>query len=138
VVNLRAQPHAQVQISRSTTGVSARPASDEELHRYWPQLTKLWPAYQDFYNNGGKRSVFVLQPDGPVLIIHAADDPATPYDAAQQAAGRIPRARLLRVGKGGHLMLGQQETVGPELAAFLETPVPPETRPAQASKPGSA
>lgn len=37
----------------------------------------------------------------PVLIIHAADDPAAPYDAAQQATGRIPRARLLRVGKGG-------------------------------------
>jgi pimeloyl-ACP methyl ester carboxylesterase len=26
----------------------------------------------------------------PVLIIHAADDPAAPYEAAQQAAGRIP------------------------------------------------
>jgi deazaflavin-dependent oxidoreductase (nitroreductase family) len=65
VLNLHAQPHAQVQIGRGTTSVSARPASDDELDRYWPQLTKLWPSYQAFHVKGGKRSVFVLQPDGP-------------------------------------------------------------------------
>jgi hypothetical protein len=27
------------------------------VDRYWPQLTKIWPAYQDFYDKGGKRSV---------------------------------------------------------------------------------
>jgi pimeloyl-ACP methyl ester carboxylesterase len=73
----------------------------------------------------------------PVLIVHAADDPAASYDAAQQAAGRIPRARLVRVDRGGHLMLGQQEAVRPELAAFLETPTPPGPRPAQAPGPNS-
>jgi deazaflavin-dependent oxidoreductase (nitroreductase family) len=65
VVNLRAQPHARVQIGRGTASMSARPASDDELDRYWPQLTKVWPAYQAFYDKGGKRSVFVLEPDGP-------------------------------------------------------------------------
>jgi F420H(2)-dependent quinone reductase len=64
ILNLRAEPHAQVQIGRATTGVRARPASEHELDRYWPQLTKMWPAYQDFYDKGGKRSVFVLEPDG--------------------------------------------------------------------------
>jgi len=64
VVNLRAQPHAQVQIGHGTTSVNARPASEDELDRYWPELTKMWPAYQAFYGNGGKRSVFVLEPDG--------------------------------------------------------------------------
>jgi len=34
VVNLRAQPHAQAQIGRSTTSMTARPASDDELDRY--------------------------------------------------------------------------------------------------------
>ena len=63
VVNLRAQPHAQVQIGRGTTSMTARPASDDELDRYWPQLTKVWPAYQTFSDNGGKRSVFVLKPE---------------------------------------------------------------------------
>ena len=73
----------------------------------------------------------------PVLIVHAADDPVASYHAAQQAAGRIPRARLLRVDRGGHLMLGPQQAVRPEIGAFLQTPAPPETRPAQASGPRS-
>ena len=62
ILNLRAGPHAQVQIGRNIASVRARPASEDELDRYWPQLTKMWPAYQDFYDKGGKRSVFVLEP----------------------------------------------------------------------------
>jgi F420H(2)-dependent quinone reductase len=62
VLNLRADPHAQIQLGRSTARVRARPASRHELDRYWPQLTQRWPAYQDFYNKGGQRSVFVLEP----------------------------------------------------------------------------
>jgi pimeloyl-ACP methyl ester carboxylesterase len=42
----------------------------------------------------------------PVLIVHAADDPAASYDAARQAAGRIPRARLVRADRGGRRPLG--------------------------------
>jgi pimeloyl-ACP methyl ester carboxylesterase len=49
----------------------------------------------------------------PAVIVHATDDPVAPYHAAQQAAGRIPRARLLRMDRGGHVMLGQQEAVKP-------------------------
>jgi pimeloyl-ACP methyl ester carboxylesterase len=73
----------------------------------------------------------------PVLIVHAADDPVASCDAAQHAAGRIPGARLLRVDRGGHLMLGPQETIRPELAAFLQTPAPAGTRPAPASGPAN-
>jgi deazaflavin-dependent oxidoreductase (nitroreductase family) len=62
VLNLRAAPHAQVQAGRDTVRVRARPASEDELARYWPRLTKMWPAYQDFYGKGGQRSVFVLEP----------------------------------------------------------------------------
>jgi len=47
---------------RSSSAV-ARSASRHELDRYWPQLTQIWPAYQDFYEEGGQRSVFVLEPD---------------------------------------------------------------------------
>jgi F420H(2)-dependent quinone reductase len=43
--------------------VRARPASGTELDRYWPRLARLWPAYQAFYDRGGTRSVFVLEPD---------------------------------------------------------------------------
>jgi deazaflavin-dependent oxidoreductase (nitroreductase family) len=63
-LNLRGRPHAQVQIGRDTTGVRARAASEHELARYWPQLTQIWPAYQAFYDKGGNRSVFVLEPEG--------------------------------------------------------------------------
>src|SRR5438876_8591898 len=63
-LNLRAGPHAQVQIGRDTVRVRAHAASEDELDRYWPQLTKMWPAYQAFYDKGGNRSVFVLEPEG--------------------------------------------------------------------------
>lgn len=62
VLNLRAEPHAHVQLGRSTISVRARSASADELDRYWPQLTRIWPAYQAFYDKGGERSVFVLEP----------------------------------------------------------------------------
>jgi pimeloyl-ACP methyl ester carboxylesterase len=68
------------------------------------------------------------------LIVHAADDPVASFDAAQRAAGRIPRARLLQVDRGGHFMLGPQEALRPELATFLETP---RTRPTSAPGPSS-
>ena len=72
----------------------------------------------------------------PVLIVHAADDPVAPYDAARRAAGRIPGARLIRADRGGHLTRGPQEAVRAELAAFLQTPGLPGPRPVPASGPG--
>jgi len=88
VLNLRAQPHAQVQIGRRTASMTARPASDDELDRYWPQLTKVWPAYQAFYHNGGKRSVFVLEPDGPPSTCPGATtSPGTEPVRRQRACG---------------------------------------------------
>jgi F420H(2)-dependent quinone reductase len=62
-LNLCAEPRAQLQIGHDMISVRARAASGNELDHYWPQLTKLWPAYQAFYDAGGKRSVFVLEPD---------------------------------------------------------------------------
>jgi pimeloyl-ACP methyl ester carboxylesterase len=73
----------------------------------------------------------------PVLIVHAADDPVAPYDGAQRAAGRIPGARLIRADRGGHLMLGRQQAVRAELAAFVEPPGLLATRPAPTPGPGS-
>jgi pimeloyl-ACP methyl ester carboxylesterase len=58
----------------------------------------------------------------PTLIVHARDDPLISYDSARRAAGRIPGARLAGVDRGGHPMLGQQDAIGPELAAFFERP----------------
>lgn len=60
VLNLRAQPDARVQVRGDVFDVVGREASPAELERNWPRLTKMWPAYQTFYEQGGKRSVFVL------------------------------------------------------------------------------
>jgi deazaflavin-dependent oxidoreductase (nitroreductase family) len=60
-LNLRAQPRARIQVGGRSRNVRARMASDQELVRYWPRLTKLWPAYQAFYDNGGERSAFILE-----------------------------------------------------------------------------
>jgi hypothetical protein len=42
----------------------ARAATEAELERYWPQLLRVWPAYERFYEQGGRRSVYVLDPTG--------------------------------------------------------------------------
>jgi pimeloyl-ACP methyl ester carboxylesterase len=55
----------------------------------------------------------------PTLIVHATDDPLASYDAAAEAAGRIPGAELVSLDSGGHLQLGQTERVRAELATFL-------------------
>jgi F420H(2)-dependent quinone reductase len=60
-LNLRAHPHARVQVGRDTFEVIARVASGAEIDRYWPGLVRIWPAYQVFYDRGGARSVFVLE-----------------------------------------------------------------------------
>lgn len=65
-LNLRANASARVQVGAVTIGVRARAATDEEVARYWPDLVGLWPAYKAFYERGGSRSVFILEPDGHV------------------------------------------------------------------------
>ena len=61
----------------------------------------------------------------PTLIVHAKDDSLVSYDAARQAADRIPGARLVSIERGGHLLLGDREDVGRAVAAFLAGPGTP-------------
>lgn len=61
-LNLRARPRARVQVGRETFGVVSHEATPGELDGCWRQLTRLWPAYETFHRNGGRRSVFVLEP----------------------------------------------------------------------------
>jgi F420H(2)-dependent quinone reductase len=61
-LNLRAQPLARVQLGGQVRTYRARAATPVELERYWPQLLRVWPAYERFYEQGGRRSVFVLDP----------------------------------------------------------------------------
>jgi pimeloyl-ACP methyl ester carboxylesterase len=56
----------------------------------------------------------------PVLIVNAVDDPLTLYRNAQSAADRIPGAKLVTIQGGGHMMLGHEERIRSEIAAFLD------------------
>lgn len=59
----------------------------------------------------------------PTLLVHAADDPLAGYDAAVDAAARIPRARPITIQKGGHTFVGAEAEVRKEVAAFIESAV---------------
>jgi deazaflavin-dependent oxidoreductase (nitroreductase family) len=61
-MNLLANERASVELRGTTLSVDARLAEIEEIDRYWPQLVALWPAYERFYEQGGKRTLFVLTP----------------------------------------------------------------------------
>jgi F420H(2)-dependent quinone reductase len=61
-LNLSANERATVELHGKTFAVDARLAAVEEVDRYWPQFVALWPAYERFYEQGGKRAVFVLTP----------------------------------------------------------------------------
>lgn len=63
-LNLRAVPLASVQIRGEEIRCRARGATDGEVAAYWPSLIDIWPAYQRFVDQGGERSVFVLEPLG--------------------------------------------------------------------------
>jgi predicted alpha/beta hydrolase family esterase len=53
------------------------------------------------------------------LIVHSSDDTLASYDAARDAAHRIPGARLVTHARGGHLMLGQDTATRAALECFL-------------------
>jgi deazaflavin-dependent oxidoreductase (nitroreductase family) len=61
-LNLRANPLARVQIGSTSGTYHAREATDEEVTRYWPQLVRIWPAYQTHYDRSGQCSIFILEP----------------------------------------------------------------------------
>jgi deazaflavin-dependent oxidoreductase (nitroreductase family) len=63
VLNLRAHPVARAQIGQGTGEYHAREVTEAEMAYYWPQLLKLWPAYQSHFERSGRRAVFVLEPD---------------------------------------------------------------------------
>jgi pimeloyl-ACP methyl ester carboxylesterase len=56
----------------------------------------------------------------PVLIVNAVDDPLTLYKNARSAAERIPGANLVTIEDGGHMLLGHQDTIRSDIAAFLD------------------
>lgn len=62
VLNLRANPIAEVRLGSSVSSYRARLATDTEAMEYWPRFVRIWPAYQSFYDSSGQRTIFVLDP----------------------------------------------------------------------------
>jgi deazaflavin-dependent oxidoreductase (nitroreductase family) len=62
-LNLRAHPLARVQMGLTSGTYQAHEATAAEVERYWPRLVAIWPAYQAFYDRGGERTIFMLEPD---------------------------------------------------------------------------
>jgi pimeloyl-ACP methyl ester carboxylesterase len=56
----------------------------------------------------------------PTLVIAVENDLFGLYEAARQAARRIPGARLVGFPTGGHLWVGHHGEVVTEIAAFLK------------------
>ncbi len=47
-LNLKADPKVSVQIKKEVMDLIARDATDEERAKYWPQLVKMYPSYEDY------------------------------------------------------------------------------------------
>jgi pimeloyl-ACP methyl ester carboxylesterase len=60
----------------------------------------------------------------PTLGVHAADDPLASYDDARAMVARIPGSRWLRVERGGHIFIHNDEHAKREIAAFLAAHAP--------------
>jgi len=60
--NLLADPRASIEISGIAADYRSRLATDEEVARYMPRLTEMWPTMDTYYERTGVRNVFVFEP----------------------------------------------------------------------------
>ena len=74
----------------------------------------------------------------PTLLIHAKDDGLAAFQNAARAAERIPRAQLLAIDHGGHLLIGSQQRIRQQVASFLAASRVGEQQAANASAPASS
>jgi len=56
----------------------------------------------------------------PSMVIHAADDPLVPIAHGHLSASSIPKARLVELPQGGHLLVGHHQMVTRFIKKFLE------------------
>jgi deazaflavin-dependent oxidoreductase (nitroreductase family) len=63
VLNLLSHPRAEITVGGDVVQIVSREADADELVRYWPALLDIWPAFEQFSDRGGERSVFILEPD---------------------------------------------------------------------------
>lgn len=61
VINLRANPIAQLQIGREIGLYRARESTESEVEHYWQRFVAFWHTYQIHYERGGRRTIFILE-----------------------------------------------------------------------------
>jgi F420H(2)-dependent quinone reductase len=47
-LNLKANAEVSIQIKKEVLNLTARDATDEERAKYWPQLVKMYPTFEDY------------------------------------------------------------------------------------------
>ena len=63
-LNLRENPQARVQVRKRKLSVEARKADAEEKARLWPQLTKVYPGYDEYQTRTTREiPVVILTPE---------------------------------------------------------------------------
>ncbi len=61
--NLLADPRARIEVRGVAADYRSRLATDEEVARYMPRLTEMWPAMDTYFERTGVRYMFVFEPD---------------------------------------------------------------------------
>jgi pimeloyl-ACP methyl ester carboxylesterase len=117
-------PKLFARICGTPKGFRASPAEQRALESVMEGLFPIKPRRQ-----GAIFDTLVSEPDVdnvpleqitvPTLMIHAADDALARYATVPPAAARIPGARLVTIGRGGHLFLGAEARVRQEVTAFI-------------------
>lgn len=63
-LNLKADPHGQVQVGWAKTPVTARPATPEEKAGLWPRITEVYPGYDEYASRTTREiPVVILTPE---------------------------------------------------------------------------
>lgn len=104
-----------------------RPLTTSDRARIEAELDGLFPVARRA--EGVLFDAFVSNPEinrynfrricAPTLIVHAWDDALAPCWGAVALSQTIPAARLLEIGSGGHLMVGEHPEITPAIHALL-------------------
>jgi pimeloyl-ACP methyl ester carboxylesterase len=88
--------------------------------------------FDAFVSNAAVNSCNLEAITVPTLVIHTRDDVLASHDASKCAADRIPAARFVSLGSGGHLLLGQAKVIHDQLQDFFADRSPEQASDAEA------
>ena len=93
---------------------------DEAVRMILPAGSRRLGVLNEGNTQGSARQYPLERITAPTLLISAADDLYRTLPNARHAASLIPHARVIEFATGGHLLLGHENEVWPQVAGFLE------------------